>query len=69
MLTAGGQGLSRVTKSVRKAGTVTVTLRLSGAEQRFVAHHHARRLMAPIRLSFTPARGGRMTAQIAVLMR
>jgi hypothetical protein len=69
MLTAGGQGLSRVTRSVSRAGTVTVTLRLSRAEQRFVAHHHARRLMAPIRLSFTPNRGRRMTAQVAVLMR
>jgi hypothetical protein len=68
-LSAGGKGLSQVNKRVRRAGIVTVTLRLSKAEQRFVARHHGRRLMAPIRLSFTPARGGRMTAQVAVLMR
>jgi hypothetical protein len=68
-LLAGGQGLSRATRTVRGAGAVTVTLRLSRAEQRFVAHHQARRLMAPIRLSFTPSRGRRMTAQVAVLLR
>jgi hypothetical protein len=68
-LLAGGNGLSRVTKAVRNAGTVQVTLKLSTREQQFVAHHHNRRLMAPIRLSFTPSHGKRMTAQVAVLMR
>jgi hypothetical protein len=68
-LSAGGAGLSRVSRIVRGPGQVTVTLRLSRAEQRFVAHHHNRRLEAPIRLSFAPNRGKRMTAQVAVLIR
>jgi hypothetical protein len=68
-LIAGGRGLSRVQRSVHTAGTVTVTLRLSKADQRFVVHHHDRRLMAPIRLSFTPGRGKRLEASVAVLMR
>jgi hypothetical protein len=68
-LRAGGNGLSKVTRLVRTARTVEVTLRLSKQEQRFVARHHNRRLMAPIGLSFTPNRGERMTAQVAVLMR
>jgi hypothetical protein len=54
---------------VRGAGTVTVTLGLSRADQRFVARHHGRRLMAPVRLSFSPTRGKRLQAQVAVLMR
>jgi hypothetical protein len=68
-LLAGGQGLSRIAKQVGGAGVVTVTLRLSRADQRFVAHHHGRRLEAPIRLSFSPTRGTRMQAQVAVLLR
>jgi hypothetical protein len=68
-LLAGGQGLSRASKQVRGAGTVTVSLRLSKADQRFVARHHGRRLMAPIRLAFRPTHGTRIEAQVAVLMR
>jgi hypothetical protein len=68
-LLAAGHGLSRVSKQVRAAGVVTVTLRLSKADQRFVTRHHDRRLMAPIRLSFSPMRGTRSEAQVAVLMR
>jgi hypothetical protein len=54
---------------VRKAGTVTLTLRLSSAEQRFVARHHNRRLKVPIKLSFTAAHGRQLSARVAVLMR
>ena len=68
-LLAGGNGLARVSKQVRRAGVVTVTLRLSAADQRFVARHHNRRLEAPIRLSFRPSHGRRLEAQVAVLMR
>ncbi|MCL2770602.1 MAG: hypothetical protein FWD42_10940, partial [Solirubrobacterales bacterium] len=68
-LLAGGNGLSRVSKQARGAGVVTVTLRLSKADQRFVARHHGRRLMAPIHLSFRPSRGKRLEAQVAVLMK
>ncbi|MCL2769916.1 MAG: hypothetical protein FWD42_07410, partial [Solirubrobacterales bacterium] len=68
-LVAGGGGLSRVSRTVRGAGTVTVTLMLSRQDQRFVARHNGRRLMAPIRLSFTPAHGRPLQARVAVLMR
>jgi hypothetical protein len=68
-LSAGGGGLSRVRRSVGGAGTVTVTLKLSKRDQRFVARHHGRLLMAPIRLSFVPSHGKRLEAQVAVLMR
>ncbi|MCL2770672.1 MAG: hypothetical protein FWD42_11295, partial [Solirubrobacterales bacterium] len=68
-LLVGGRGLSRVSRRVRGGGTLTVTLRLSKADQRFVARHHGRRLMAPVSLSFRPMRGERLQAQVAVLMR
>jgi hypothetical protein len=68
-LIASGDGLSGVKRTVRSAGDVTVTLRLSKRDQRFVERHHGRSLMAPIRLSFMPSQGKRLEAQVAVLMR
>jgi hypothetical protein len=68
-LVADGGGVIRSSKMIHKAGIVTLALRLSRAEQRFVAHHHNRRLEVPIKLSFTPAHGSRLQARVAVLMR
>jgi hypothetical protein len=68
-LIADGGGVLRSSRVIARAGTVTLTLRLSRGEQRFVASHHARRLKVPIKLSFTPARGQRLQARVAVLMR
>jgi hypothetical protein len=48
---------------------LTVTLRLSKRDQQFVARHHGRSLMAPVRLSFVPSHGRRLEAQVAVLIR
>jgi hypothetical protein len=69
MLVADGGGVHRASRRVRGAGTVTLQLRLSAAEQRFVAHHRGRRLKVPIQLSFTPGHGRRMQARVAVLMK
>jgi hypothetical protein len=68
-LVADGGGVPRTVRRERSAGIVTLTLRLSKSEQRFVAHHHNRRLEVPIRLSFTPGHGPRLSARLAVLMR
>jgi hypothetical protein len=68
-LVAGGGGVLRSTKVIRRAGIVTMTLRLSTGEQRFLAHHHNRRLEVPLELSFSPSHGGRLSARVAVLMR
>jgi hypothetical protein len=68
-LVADGGGVIRSSRAIVRAGTVTLTLRLSRAEQRFVAHHRHRRLKVPIKLSFTPAHGGQLSARVAVLMR
>jgi hypothetical protein len=67
-LTADGGGVLRSSRVIAKAGTVTLTLRLSRSEQRFVARHRGRRLKVPIKLSFTPGRGQRLQARVAVLM-
>jgi len=68
-LIADGGGVIRSSRVITKAATVTMTLRLSRSEQRFVAHHHGRRLEVPIKLSFTPAHGGQLSARVAVLLR
>jgi hypothetical protein len=69
MLVADGGGVRPATRRVSRPGTVTLTLGLSKAEQRFVARHHGRRLQVPIRLSFVPSHGRRLSARVAVLMR
>jgi hypothetical protein len=68
-LYADGGGVIRSSRVIRKAGTVTMTLKLSKAEQLFLARHHGRRLKVPIKLSFTPTHGRNMRAQVAVLMK
>jgi hypothetical protein len=68
-LIADGGGVVPSSRAIATAGIVTMTLRLSRTEQRFVAHHHGRRLKVPIKLSFTPAHGGQLSARVAVLMR
>jgi len=68
-LIAGGGGVIRSSRAITKAATVTLTLRLSRSEQRFVAGRRDRRLKVPLELSFTPARGKRLQARVAVLMR
>ncbi|MCL2769216.1 MAG: hypothetical protein FWD42_03805 [Solirubrobacterales bacterium] len=68
-LVADGGGVHRTIEVVHGAGTVTLTLQLSRAQQRFVARHHGRLLQVPITLSFAPSHGTRLQARVAVLMR
>ncbi|MCL2770058.1 MAG: hypothetical protein FWD42_08125, partial [Solirubrobacterales bacterium] len=68
-LVADGGGVLPKARMVSKVGIVTMTLRLSSSEQRFLAHHRGRRLEVPIQLSFSPSHGRRLSARVAVLMR
>jgi hypothetical protein len=68
-LRAEGGGVVPTTRRIAKAGTVTLRLRLTKREQRFVAHHRGRRLRVPIALSFSPGHGPQLSARVAVLMK
>ncbi|MFI5005342.1 MAG: hypothetical protein ACHQE6_10050, partial [Solirubrobacterales bacterium] len=68
-LVATGPGLSRGSAKAGGAGTVTVTVSLSGREQRFLRHHPGRRLKVNVTLHFTPKHGGGLTSHVALLMR
>jgi hypothetical protein len=75
-LTASGKGLiapsgaSKATKSTSSAtgATLTVKLTLSKAEQAFLKKHHARRLKAKIKLTFTPKKGGKLRTSTTVFI-
>lgn len=67
-LVASGSGIHRASRIVRKAGTLTMRLRLSKSGRRFLARHHGRNLVVPITLSFVPSHGERISARVAVLM-
>ena len=62
-LVATGKGLTRGSGKARKAGTVTVKLRLSKKEQAFLAKRHGRRLKTKITLRFTPTHGAKLKTQ------
>ena len=68
-LVADGGAVRKATRRITKAETLTLTLPLSHSGQRFLAHHHGRRLQVPITLSFSPSQGPRLQARVAVLMR
>jgi hypothetical protein len=67
-LTATGRGLSRVTKKVGKAGTITVRLRLKRA-QRLQTQQHDRRQRVAVRLMFLTRHGRRLSGHVVVLLR
>jgi hypothetical protein len=67
-LVATGRGLDRASAKAGAAGTVTLKLTLSGAEQRFLAKHHGRRLKVTVRLRFTPAHGPGLTGHVSLLI-
>jgi hypothetical protein len=67
-LVATGRGLARASAKAGAAGTVTLKLTLSGAEQRFLAKHHGRRLKVNVALRFTPAHGGRLRSHVSLLI-
>ena len=68
-LHASGPGLSRGSAKAAGAGTVTVSLSLTGREQRFLSHHPGRRLKVNVALHFTPTHGARLASHVTLLMR
>jgi hypothetical protein len=67
-LVASGRGLSRAAKTARAAGTVTVKLSLSRAQRSFLVRHHGRKLVAHIKLAFTPNHGAKLSTAVTVLI-
>lgn len=67
-LVASGEGLSTGSKTLSKAGKATVTVRLSKAERRFLAHHPGRKLKTRVRLLFTPHHGKPLSTAVTLLL-
>ncbi|MGO9248641.1 MAG: hypothetical protein ACLP7W_08615, partial [Solirubrobacteraceae bacterium] len=67
-LVANGRGLSKASKKVKRAGTVTVKLTLTNGEAAFLTKHRGRRLKAKIQLTFTPKTGSRLKTTTTVLI-
>jgi hypothetical protein len=73
-LVATGKGLiapsgaSKASKSTSstKGATLTLKLSLSQKEQAFLKKHHANRLKAKIKLTFTPKKGARLKTSTTV---
>jgi hypothetical protein len=61
-ITASGPGLTPVSGNVRKAGAVTITVRLAPAARRALADHRKRKLTVTVR--YTPRRGIARTATV-----
>jgi hypothetical protein len=67
-LVASGRFLSRAEKRLGKAGTATLTLTLSRAEQAVLARHRGRKLEAHVELRFTSTHGLLLTRAVSVLL-
>ena len=71
-LVASGKGLSKGSGKIGKAGTITVKLTLSKAEQAFLnkrdKQHPGRKLEAKIHLTFTPKHGAKLKTTATVLI-
>ncbi len=67
-LVATGNGLSKGTGKIGKAGNVTVKLTLSKGEQAFLNKHKGRKLRATIHLTFTPTRGSKLKTSTTVFI-
>jgi hypothetical protein len=68
-LLASGKGLSRATKRVKKATTVTIRLIPTKSTRRFLAHHRKHGRKVAVRLLFVPSHGGKLTGHVTVLLR
>lgn len=68
-LLASGRGLSRITRKVKKAGTVTLTLSPTRRTRSFLAHHRKHGLRVAVRLMFVPNHGGKLSDHLTVLVR
>jgi hypothetical protein len=67
-LVASGAGLSRASKSIAKAGTVTLALTLSKQKQLLLKRHPGRKLAVAVKLLFTPTHGHTLSGGVTVLM-
>lgn len=68
-LVVGGRGLRRVTKTVKKAGVVTLKLALTKGARRALAHHRKHGQKVAVKVLFTPAKGSRLSARVTLKMR
>ena len=67
-LVASGAGLSQASKSVGKAGTVTLAMKLSSGERRVLKQHPGRKLKVTVKLLFTPTHGSKLSDKVTVLV-
>ncbi len=65
---AGGKGLSSAVKKLSKAGSATLSLKLSKVERQLLAKHPGRKLKVAIKLKFTPPHGQSLSSSVTVLM-
>jgi hypothetical protein len=68
-LLANGEGLSRATKKVKKATTVTIRLIPTKSTRRFLANHRKHGRKIAVRLVFVPSHGRKLSASVTVLLR
>jgi hypothetical protein len=69
-LTADGVGLSKATKSANGRETITVTLKVkpTKAQAALLAHHHGRKLVDHVKLTFRLANGKKLTKTFSVMV-
>jgi hypothetical protein len=65
-LLVSGSGLSRAVKSTGKAGTLSVSLKLSAHERTLLRSHPGRKLAVAVKLLFTPTHGHKLSAGVSV---
>jgi hypothetical protein len=69
-LTADGVGLSKATKSAKGRETITVMLKVkpTKAQAALLAHHHGRKLVDHVKLTFGLANGRKLTKTFSVVV-
>lgn len=67
-LLATGNGLSRASRKLGKAGEATLRLTLLSKQRQFLSRHRGRRLKVHVKLVFTPVHGSRITAVVTMLV-
>ena len=67
-LTASGAGLTKATKNVSAAKSVTFQVKLNKKEQKFLARHRHRKLKLHVKLQFAPKKGAKLSSSATVLI-
>ncbi len=67
-LVASGEGLSKGSKTLSKAGNATVAVSLTKAEREFLAQHPGRKLKTRVRLRFIPNHGKPLSTAVTLLL-